>query len=52
MQFVIGGIFVLIVAFLVWRSKKNTDPIDQACASEIGVAEGLAQYCVMHPTGD
>jgi hypothetical protein len=36
MQFVIGGIFVLIVAFLVWRSKNNIDPVEQACASEIG----------------
>ena len=36
MQFVIGGIVVLVVAFLDWRSKKNTDPVEQACASEIG----------------
>ena len=36
MKFLIIGIFAAIVAFLIWRSKQNTDPNEQACAIEIG----------------
>ncbi|MBR9872396.1 MAG: hypothetical protein GYB26_14775, partial [Gammaproteobacteria bacterium] len=36
MKFLILAIFVAITAFLIWRSKQNTDPTEQACAIEIG----------------
>src|SRR5690554_7604047 len=36
MEFLIIGLFAAIVAFLIWRSKQNTDPKEQACAIEIG----------------
>ena len=36
MKFLIIGLFAAIVAFLIWRSKQNTDPNEQACAIEIG----------------
>jgi hypothetical protein len=36
MNFLIAGIFAFIVGFLVWRSKRTTDPAEQACAIEIG----------------
>jgi hypothetical protein len=36
MQFLIIGFFVVIVAFLIWRSKQNTAPEEQACATDIG----------------
>lgn len=36
MKFLIVGIFAVIVGFLIWRSKQNTDPAEQACAIEIG----------------
>lgn len=36
MKFLIIGLFAAIVAFLIWRSKQNTDPAEQACAVEIG----------------
>jgi hypothetical protein len=35
-KFLIIGIFAAIVAFLIWRSKQNTAPEEQACAIEIG----------------
>ena len=36
MKFLILAIFSAIAAFLIWRSKHNTDPTEQACAIEIG----------------
>ena len=36
MKFLILAIFSAIAAFLIWRSKQNTDPTEQACAIEIG----------------
>ena len=36
MKFLIVAMFVVIVGFLVWRSKQNTDPTEQACARDIG----------------
>ena len=36
MEFLIIGVFAAIFAFLIWRSKQNTDPKVQACAIEIG----------------
>ena len=36
MKFLIVGVFVVVVACLVWRSKQNIDPVEQACAREIG----------------
>lgn len=36
MKYLIIGIFVVVVACLVWRSKQTIDPVEQACAREIG----------------
>tara|TARA_R100000789_G_scaffold89623_2_gene86769 strand:+ start:625 stop:927 length:303 start_codon:yes stop_codon:yes gene_type:complete len=36
MKFLIIGVFVAIVAVLIWRSKQNTAPEEQACAIDIG----------------
>src|SRR5690554_8081684 len=36
MKFLIIGVFAAIVAVLIWRSKQNTAPEEQACAIEIG----------------
>lgn len=36
MTFVIVGVFIIVVGFLIWRSKQNIDPAEQACAREIG----------------
>ncbi|PTB94594.1 hypothetical protein C9974_04205 [Marinobacter sp. B9-2] len=36
MKFLIVGVFIVIVGFLIWRSKQNIDPKEQACAREIG----------------
>ena len=36
MKFLIIGLFAAIVAFLIWRSKQNTAPEEQACAIDIG----------------
>lgn len=36
MKFLILAVFVVIVGFLVWRSKQTTDPAEQACARQIG----------------
>ncbi|WP_298448835.1 hypothetical protein [uncultured Marinobacter sp.] len=36
MKFLILALFAAITAFLIWRSKQNTDPTEQACAIEIG----------------
>lgn len=36
MKYLIVGIFVVVAAFLIWRSKNNVDPAEQACASAIG----------------
>ncbi len=36
MNFLIAVIFAVIVGFLIWRSKRTTDPVEQACAIEIG----------------
>lgn len=36
MKFLIIGVFATIVAVLIWRSKQNTAPEEQACAIDIG----------------
>lgn len=36
MKYLIVGIFVVVVVCLVWRSKQSIDPVEQACAREIG----------------
>ncbi|KEF31295.1 hypothetical protein D777_01644 [Marinobacter nitratireducens] len=36
MKFLIIGVFVIIAGALILRSMKNTDPVQQACAREIG----------------
>ncbi|WP_394130694.1 hypothetical protein [Marinobacter nauticus] len=36
MKFLIIGVFAAIVAVLIWRSKQNTAPEEQACAIDIG----------------
>lgn len=36
MKFLIVVIFAVIAGAVVWRSKRNTDPAEQACAREIG----------------
>ena len=36
MKFLVIGVFATIVAVLIWRSKQNTAPEEQACAIDIG----------------
>ena len=36
MKFLIIDVFAAIVAVLIWRSKQNTAPEEQACAIDIG----------------
>ncbi|SFM50570.1 hypothetical protein [Marinobacter pelagius] len=36
MKLLVIAIFVGVVLFLIYRSKKNIDPAEQACAKEIG----------------
>lgn len=36
MKFLIVGMFVVVVGFLIWRARQNIDPKEQTCAREIG----------------
>ncbi|MEC7816014.1 MAG: hypothetical protein VX939_07060 [Pseudomonadota bacterium] len=36
MKYLIIGLFIVVSVFLIRRSKQTTDPIEQACAREIG----------------
>ena len=38
MKFLIIGVFAAIVAVLIWRSKQNTAPEEQACVFQTKVA--------------
>lgn len=36
MKLLVIVLFVAIFGFVIWRSKQNTDPAEQACARDIG----------------